>query len=115
MNFSLFSGVHPLEKESTKRKKAGTRKKIKNVKYECTKRDSPTVYIRPSYEQMELAVTRNKQGFCCTTPNAEEPTRNVMLLRPKVAEKTPVEKLQPKSGAELQQTSGDDHQDGSGG
>ena len=64
---------------------------------------------------MELAVTRNEQGFCCTTPNAEEPTRNVMLLRPKVAEKTPVEKLQPKSGAELQQTSGDDHQDGSGG
>ena len=34
---------------------------------------------------------------------------------PRLLKKTPVEKLQPKSGAELQQTSGDDHQDGSGG
>ena len=60
---------------------------------------SPTVYKRPTHEQLDLAVTRDEQGFFCTTPN-ELPTRDVMLLRPKVAETTPLDTLQPKQDDE---------------
>ena len=83
------------------------------------RRNSPNVYIRPSKDHLDLAFTRDEQVFFQTKPNAEMPTRHVMVLRPKTAEMTPVEQIQPKSEValprKLQLKSMDDHQEGEGG
>ncbi len=59
-----------LEVEFTKRKKVGFRKATINLspqKSNPKKRQfqtgSPSVYKRPTQEQLELAITRDKQGF----------------------------------------------------
>ena len=58
---------------------------------------SPTSYIRPTHEQLQLAVTRDEQGFFCPSPDAA-PSKAVMLLRPSCTHQaTPVDKLQLKS------------------
>ena len=64
-----------------------------------SKTGSPTVYIRPTYEQLELAVGRDEQGFFSESP-MDAPTRSVMLLRPKVHETTPLDELQHQGDPE---------------
>ena len=56
-------------------------------------------YVRPTHQQLSLATPKDDQGdFCHTaTQMAPESCRNVMLLRPKVVEMTPVDKIQLKS------------------
>ena len=57
-----------------------------------------TSYVRPTYQQLQLATTKDERGDFCHTPMqmAQENSRNVMLLRPKVAERTPVDEIQLK-------------------
>ena len=60
---------------------------------------STTTYKRPTYEQHELAVSRDQQGYFIESPMAA-PTRSVMLLRPKVHEKTILDELQHQGDLE---------------
>lgn len=68
-------------------------------------------YVRPTHQQLELATTRDAQGnFCHTaTQTAQQNCRNVMLLRPKVVEMTPVDEIQLKSMKPVPTSSGQLH------
>ena len=67
-----------------------------------------TRYVRPTHQQLHLATLRDERGeFCHDTANiAREDCRNVMLLRPKTAEITPVDEIQLKTVKPIAATSG---------
>jgi hypothetical protein len=50
-------------------------------------------YIRPTREHLQLAFRRDEQGFFCSQPSVAA-KKNVMVLRPKVEEITPISTLQ---------------------
>ena len=69
---------------------------------ECETQSIPTPgYVRPTRQQLNLAGLKDERGDFChtttTTQMAQENCRNVMLLRPKAAEMTPIDKIQLKS------------------
>ena len=65
---------------------------------ECETQSIPTPgYVRPTRQQLNLAGLKDERGDFChtttTTQMAQENCRNVMLLRPKAAEMTPIDKI----------------------
>lgn len=58
-----------------------------------------TSYVRPTHQQLQFATIKDERGDFHPTPMqmAQENSETVMLLRPKVAERTPVDKIQLKS------------------
>ena len=77
---------------------------------ECETQSIPTPeYVRPTHQQLSLATPKDEQGDFCHTATQmaqQESCRNVMLLRPKVVEMTPVDKIQLKSANPIPPTCG---------
>ena len=73
-----------------------------------TTSSTTTRYTRPTRQQLHLATPKDERGeFCLSaTQIAREDCRNVMLLRPKTEERTPVEEIQLRTVEPKATTSG---------
>ena len=91
-------GIHKKKNTSFKRGHSLWPQKQKTVNCQF-QTGSTTTYKRPTYEQLELAVSRDEQGYFIESPMAA-PTRSVMLLRPKVHKKTILDELQHQGDLE---------------